>query len=314
MKSRRFTIRFLFCSLVLLAACSANIAAPQPTSTNVLSVAVQPSSAPITVNWMGHWQGEDLRESLVHEIATEFEFKNPGVKVNLRFPEQIMGQRSKVLTAKYIAQMIRSKNYNWDIVWMDTDIYPLVAQELGDAQWGSKFLVNFENIPGFAASQKPFILSDPTYRNQTGGIIVGPYIEGYYYSIYYDVALAQKLGIQIKQEGMTFEDLLGYVRTVYEYNKKNNTAFAAFYEANDWTTTEAVFQNLAKSALNDFTTAKSSTKSAEKLDVLSKTLKSFEQLAAFDPVTKSYADNDWFKTRGTVFDDNTLFYVNGTWM
>ena len=46
-----------------------------------------------TVNWMGHWLAEAEREQLVREVASEFEFENPGIEVNLQFHQEIIGVR-----------------------------------------------------------------------------------------------------------------------------------------------------------------------------------------------------------------------------
>ena len=35
-----------------------------------------------TINWLTRWKDEHLRETLIHEIAQEFEFENPDIDVN----------------------------------------------------------------------------------------------------------------------------------------------------------------------------------------------------------------------------------------
>ena len=62
----------------------------------------------LTVNWIGHWLDEDLRETLVREVAKEFAFSHPDIEVNLKFPQEILGQKAKPLSAKQYADMIRS--------------------------------------------------------------------------------------------------------------------------------------------------------------------------------------------------------------
>jgi len=217
------------------------------------------------LNWIGHWLGEHNRETLVREIKSDFELMNPDIDVNLKFPSQIMGLRSKHEEAKLIVNMIKTGNIEWDIIWLDVKSYQYVAEELNDPGWAEKHLVNFEEVPGFKETQKSFIINDPVYKYQTGGIIVGPYIEGYFNVIYYNKNLAEKMGIDIKLDGMTFDDLLGYVKHVYGYNQEHNTNIAAFYESKDWTTLEMLFQNLVKSELKDFDIAKKESGSEEKM-------------------------------------------------
>jgi len=115
----------------------------------------------IHLNWMGHWQYADMRGALVREIARDFEFEHPEIELNLKFPMEIMGERSRSKTAALIADMIRSGKLDWDIVWLDDVIYRLVAEELDDQNWGPKHLVDYEDVPGFVESQKEFIIKDP---------------------------------------------------------------------------------------------------------------------------------------------------------
>lgn len=266
------------------------------------------------INWMGHWLHEDLRETLVREVAKEFEFKNYDIKLNLKFPQEIMGVRSKPLVAKHIANMIRSNTIEWDVIWLDDNIYTLVAEELNDNEWGKKHLVDFETIPGFTETQKRFIIENPIYRNQTGGMIVGPYIEGYIYALWYNKNIAQQLGLKIKNRDMTFDDLIGYAQVAHEYNTLNDTPISLFYEAMDWPTLEMLFQRLFKSTFENYDETISKVSSVRKQAALLKTFQAFEQLGAYHPLIPSHHKNVWFNTRHLVLDDKSLFYVGGTWM
>lgn len=266
------------------------------------------------VNWMGHWLHEDLRETLVREVAKEFEFENHDIILNLKFPQEIMGVRSKPLVAKHIANMIRSRNIEWDVIWLDDNIYALVAEELNDTEWGKKHLVDFEAIPGFIETQKRFIIDNPIYRSQTGGMIVGPYIEGYLYALWYNKNVAQQLGLTIKNRDMTFDDLIAYAQGVHEYNSHNNIPISLFYEAKDWPTLEMVFQRLVKSTFKNYNEAISKVPSVRKREALLKAFQAFEQLGDYHPLIPSHNKNIWFDTRHLVLDDKALFYVGGTWM
>jgi ABC-type glycerol-3-phosphate transport system substrate-binding protein len=272
-------------------------------------------AGPVTrLNWMGHWQGEDLRETLVHEIGREFDFLHPEIDLNLQFPGNIFGRRSKPIAATEIARMVKEGRFDWDIIWLDDYIYQYVAEALDDDEWGKRHLVDFETVPGFAETQKEFIVRNPIYRNQTGGILVGPYIEGYVVALWYNRDVAQKIGLEIRNRGMTFEDLLGYVKAVYEYNQDAETPVAAFYEASDWTTLEMLFQALVKSEIADFHEAIEEKGSEKKRAAMLKGFRAFEQLGRYDPLIPSHNRNIWFNSRHYVLQDEALFYVNGTWM
>ena len=267
-----------------------------------------------TINWMGHWYKADKRYDLVLEIKRDFAFRNQDTTVNLQFPEQILGTNDKVAVARLIVDMIKQKRFDWDIVWMDNHIYQFVAEELNDPHWGRKHLVNFETIPGFVQSQKPFIIEDPAYRNQTGGILVGPFIEGYYYALYYNRDLAAKIGIQPKRFGMTFDDLLSYVKTAATYNQTAKEKIPIFFDAYDLPSMEAMFQNLVKSWLADYKNATTEQGSKQKLAAMYEGFKAFEELGKYRPLIPSYATNAWFLTRDVPLNDGALFYISGTWM
>jgi ABC-type glycerol-3-phosphate transport system substrate-binding protein len=158
------------------------------------------------------------------------------------------------------------------------------------------------------------LIDDPVYRNQTGGILVGPYIEGYYMAIFYNKDVAEKMGIEIKQYGMSFEDLLGYIKTVEEYNNKHNTNIAALYESANWITMKVLFQNLFKSELENFSKAKEEVGSDEKNRALLKTLQSFEELCKYNPLIDSHKDNVFHQTRHLILNNECLFFINGIWM
>ncbi|NJK87329.1 MAG: hypothetical protein HC906_16440 [Bacteroidales bacterium] len=72
--------------------------------------------------------------------------------------------------------------------------------------------MDFSMIDGFNTSHKPFISTDPSYKNLTGGMLIGPMIEGYYIVMWYNSALASKMGLNIKTTGMTFDDFLSYIK------------------------------------------------------------------------------------------------------
>jgi ABC-type glycerol-3-phosphate transport system substrate-binding protein len=275
---------------------------------------VSPNGPQDTINWMGHWYKADKRYDLVLEIKRNFSFLNQDIKINLLFPEQIVGANNKLTVAQLVAKMIRGKQFDWDIVWIDNIIYQFVADELNDPAWGRKHLVDFEEIPGFVQSQKPFISEDPGYRNQTGGILVGPYIEGYYYSLYYNRDLAAKMGIQVKPFGMTFEDLLGYVKAADHYNQNAEDKIPIFFDSYDMPSMEVLFQNLVRSWINDYAATTTEQSSPQKLEAMHKGFQAFEELGKYRPLISSYATNAWFLTRDVPLNDKVLFYISGTWM
>jgi ABC-type glycerol-3-phosphate transport system substrate-binding protein len=128
-----------------------------------------------TINMQGHWKGEDLRENFVTETIKEFETRNPGNSVNIKWNTDFPDEREGALQATI--NQFKTGKIEWDVIWLEPFYYQEIADGLGDQDWAKKYLVDFEVIPGFKESQKSFILSDPQYRNHMNGMITGPYME-----------------------------------------------------------------------------------------------------------------------------------------
>jgi ABC-type glycerol-3-phosphate transport system substrate-binding protein len=267
----------------------------------------------ITLNFMARWQGEHKRADLVREVVREFEFLHPEIKVNMKFFEEL-GLKGENEVGEYTAKMIQDGKTDWDIVLFNTGQYFRVGESLNDPEWVKKYLVDFSDFPWFKETQKEVIFSDPNYKKESGDIFVGPYIEGFYCMIWYNKAVADKIGLKIKDYGMTDRDLIGYVKAVYEYNQKHATSIGAFYEAKDWRSIEYLFQNLFKSEVGDLNALNDEEFTPIKQRALLKTLQFFEELAACKPLIDSFDENIWYATRGMVLDDTALFFVNGSWM
>lgn len=266
----------------------------------------------VTINWLTRWKDEHLRENLIHEIANEFEFENPNIEVNYQFFQDV-GLNSDPDIAEKIVEMINTGNYEWDIVVANTGVYGDVAELLNDSYWGEKYLVDFLEVEGFNETQKSFIIDN--YLDEYGGILVGPYIEGFYTMLWYNTEVADEIGIEIKQYGMTFDDLVEYVKAVYEYNQQNGTNIAAFYESNsDWRTTEYMFGHLFKSDIGNFSLVKEETFTEQKNQSLLKTFQAMQELSKYEPLLKGHDNRAWYDTRNMSFDGTVLFTVNGAWM
>lgn len=273
-----------------------------------------------TIRMIGHWKGEDLRENFVLETKREYETRNPDVKVDIQWNVDFTGGREAAIQAT--VDQIKSGKTVWDIIWLEPFYYQEVADALGDQNWGKNYLVDFETIPGFTESQKGFIISDPQFRNHMNGILTGPYIEGFYQPFYFNKVLALKIGLTIKERGMTADDLLGYIQAIDAYNKKNGTNIATFYESGDISgglgygpTTWNIFQSLFRSELPDLEDVKTTVMTPAKDRALKKTLKTLEEFGAYKPLSDDFRDTKWFETRNHVLDDKAVFTAAGaSWM
>ena len=272
------------------------------------------------VNMQGHWKNEDLREDFVLETIKEFELRNPGIKTNIKWNMDFEGGRIGAI--EETIEQFKTGDIKWDIIWLEPFYYQEIANELGDQNWGLNHLVNFENIDTFNDSQKPFILSDPQYRNHMNGIITGPYIEGFYQPLFYNKNLADEIGLEIKNSNMTFDDLFNYFKQISEYNEKNGTNIPILYDSGDYKggigyapSTWNIFQSLFRSEINDINEAKSTEPSEKKLLVVKKVLESIEKLSQFKPLIPGWKDLPWFDTRYYVLEDRAVFTACGaSWM
>lgn len=297
--------RFLYFTVFvfLIASCSDNYESINKVHSQIEKLAPSKMS---NLNWIGHWQDEGDRERLVKEVARVYEFENQEINVNLKFISQIAENRSKMAMADEIYSMITTGNYTWDVIWLDDIIYSLVAQKLDNKNWGQTYLVDFAKLDWFKETQKDFIISDSYYRNLTGNIIPGPYIEGFYYSIWYNQEVADKIGIDIQEQGMTAQDLLDYASKISAYNSKNSEYIALLYESKNRRGTSTLFQNLFLSELEG--------NNSDSLKALTKTLKYMQELSVHKPLLKEHREADWFATTKYPLEGKCLFYIEGTWM
>ncbi|MBN1184231.1 MAG: hypothetical protein JXB49_18220 [Bacteroidales bacterium] len=159
-----------------------------------------------TINFIGHWLNEGDRELFVRNMARSYEFENQDINVNLVFPEDIYydpSVRGGDLT--FITQLIKNRDTKWDIIRIN-GIYSGISKLLGDDEWGKKYLVDFSEIPEFCENTLPNLLSSKE-KEKWNGIIPGPYMEGNYWALWVNLDVAKKIGIEVKQYGMQFEDL-----------------------------------------------------------------------------------------------------------
>ena len=248
-------------------------------------LAPPPLSRAGELNWMGHWKGEDTREQLVEEVKKEFEFLHPDIKVNLIYDLDLdaEGEYFKKKVANTIVEMIRTGEITYDVIFLGITVYNYVAEILDDPDWGPKHLLDFSTVPGFLERQKEFIISTPYYKNQTGGIFVGPFIEGLYTCLWYNKKTAYKAGIEVAERGMTTDQFLGYARQLAAYNKANGTkipllSFSSFYRP------EVLFEFIFKTWFNNPESVVELTYSNEKAQAFLDTLLYFEELSKYQPI------------------------------
>jgi len=266
------------------------------------------------LNWIGHWKGEDKREDLVNEVKKEFEFLHPEVQLNFLYNREIdaQGDNYKWKNAYTIVEMIQTGNIKWDVIFLDVFVYDHVAELLNDPFWGSKHLVNFSNVPGFLQTQKDFLVEDPFYRNKMGGIFTGPFIEGFFYCFWYNIDVAEKVGINILERKMKIDDLLIFAKQLSEYNQKNNTSIPLI-RMSTWNRLDSLFEHLFKSQFDDPKFAIDQSFNTRKEKAFRDTLLFFEQLSQFQPILNNDRKTlGWAEWKQGFLENKGLFAAGGT--
>ena len=265
------------------------------------------------LNFVGHWLYQAKREDLVREMTNEFEFLNQDCKVNLAFPEDIYYSRSKEnCEEEFVAQQLLAEHSKYDIIRIN-DAYLKIALYMKDPDWAKKYVVDFSQYPDFINNTMPELVNDSA-KSKWKGIIPGPYLEGYNYCIWYDRDLAKEVGIDIKQLGMTIEDLIQYVKAIDAYNKSHNTDITPIHECSDWSTINALAFRLFLSELDNWKEALKDNVTENKLKAFHKTLKAFEELSKYHAYSKSWKQTEFLPSLNYPMKHKSFFYVNASWM
>lgn len=266
------------------------------------------------VNWVGHWLKEGQKENLVREIANEYEFLNQEIKINLKFPEDLYNTSGEG-QVEFVLSQLKKEVPEWDIVRLYN--HPRIGELLNDPNWMEKHLVNFKDVPGFMESHKEFLTTD-IYNNRTKGFYYSPYIEGQMAALFVNVDVAKKIGIEVKQYGMTFNDFKDYIKAVDDYNQRNNANIIPCFEYN-WQKTRTIFNVLFYSLFTNKEDILQEDLNQSKIDAIKKCLSSFEELAEYNVINKDWKNRDWTKYNNLIMKDSCLFFPNltlmhGIWM
>jgi ABC-type glycerol-3-phosphate transport system substrate-binding protein len=272
------------------------------------------TAEPVTVNFIGHWYKEGKREDLVRNFVREYGLKNQNVSINLKFPEEVFYNREDLQSnQKFVARILKQEKPEWDIVRINGE-YQEIMLQIGDPDWPRKYLVDFSEIKEFRDGTLPELLTDEA-KKAWNGVIPGPYIEGQFWALWCNKKVAQKLGIEIKQYGMTFDDFKGYLKAVHDYNLRNPQNYITpIYESIDWPTTTVIGIQLYASLLDSPEEFFLNKITERRLDAWKKTLEATEEISKLQPLNPNWQKVNWGKTTASLINEECLFYVNGSWM
>jgi ABC-type glycerol-3-phosphate transport system substrate-binding protein len=205
-----------FVAAILLVGCKNNT----PNAQHETTIGKQ-SVDQSTINWIGMWQNRESKKKLVNSAIREFELQHQDVNVRIKYIEEFCDKCDNPSAAVQdsIVQTILNNQFKWDIITLTARAYAGIANVLNDPEWGKKYLVDFGESDWFKERHIDQAFEVAQYRDDFGGIFAGPLIEGRYYGLWYNAETAKKLGIDIKNTGMTYRDFLGYCQRVNEYNQ-----------------------------------------------------------------------------------------------
>ena len=260
------------------------------------------------LRWMGHWQGEGRREALVKRVLADFSYTHQDIEVFFRFASEVLPKKNQVEAGKYIAEMIRSGDLQWDVIWLDPWIYWQVAEELDDWEWGRRHLVDFSEIEEVAAYNKESLQGERAHQH-TAGLFVGPYIEGFYYTMWYNRELAARLGIKLREDGMTEEELLDYASRIEEYNQSTDQeSVSLLLDYGLAGGVKRLFISLWSSDIAEGLEARDESKVA----ALDRTLALFSALKSRCS-SLVRVENSWEESAQALIDGKVLFFCDATW-
>jgi ABC-type glycerol-3-phosphate transport system substrate-binding protein len=263
---------------------------------------------PVPLNFIGHWLDEGKKEQMLYELINEFEFLNQDIQINMKFPSYY----SNMSEAKFNAQVLLSPKMEWDIIRINNDLKGISA-EIKEPGWEKKYLVDFSEIEEFRNNTKSDLLTEEA-KSKFGGIMPGPGIDGYNWTLWCNTDIAKKVGIDVKQFDMTSEDFLSYLRAVHEYNQAHNDSIIAFLEASDWTTINTIAGELFMSEIGEVNEIMDVKYSEKKIKAWSKVLHEIEIYSKCKPMPRNRKNFDWIGHRFYPVEDKCLFFSNGTWM
>lgn len=308
-KSAFFTPIILFAAIWSFSSCN-NKSGDASNSEKSTSAQIERPEQ-IEIKMVGQWLGQADREKFIREFVREYNFLHQDKKISMVFYEDLVGSdRGGQALNQWSAEQVMAEQSDFDLL-MINNVNNIVPD---DPEWAEKYLVDFSEIEEFRENTVDGLIEE--YKERWGGIIPGPLIEGYYYALWCNLNVAEKVGIEVKQTGMTFEDFKGYLKAVHEYNQtaSEEDRIYGIFEAGDWSTLVNVFNQLFLSVLDDNEAYFSDELTEKKLQAWHETLKLLEELAPYNPLQPDWQSLAWDDSYPKMLNDKYLFFSNATWM
>jgi len=261
---------------------------------------------PVQLNWIGQWKNEGLKGKLVRDIARQFEFENPDIKVNLKFHQDIYDEKNHL---KFFSKNLNAQKSDWDLIWINGNAE--VIEGPNGYTKISDYLVDLSVYPEIVNNHRPGILEKKDFKVKWNNILPGVALDGYDYLLWCNLELAKKIGITVKQFDMTFEDFLGYLKAVQDYNTANKTnVYGIFDESSNL---ESIPMQLYCSEIGSFEYIMQDNLDETKWAAFEKTIYALEKIAQYRPLPSDKQYN-WDDDKNYPLKGNCLFKVGASYM
>jgi len=263
---------------------------------------------PVQLNWVGQWKGEGLKEKLVRDIARQFEFENPDIKVNLKFHQDIFAGESP---AKFNTDRLMAEKSDWDLLWInDVDIFASSLNEGGNIP---DYFVDLSVYSEIVNNHRPGIFDKAEFKSRWSNTIPGVALDGADAVLWCNIELAEKIGIKVKQFDMSLDDFLEYLKAVKDYNSANNTNIYGIFDTDGWNLLLAIPQQLYCSEIGSFDYIMQDNLDDTKWAAFEKTVNALEKIAQYKPLPSDTKYN-WDNDKSYPLKGNCLFYPQASYM
>jgi len=264
---------------------------------------------PIQLNWLGQWKGEGLKEKLVRDIARQFEFENPDIKINLKFHQDVLNKKAPVA---FNTEILIAEKSDWDLLWINDYSGDIESPSIGNTNI-TNYLVDLSTYSEIVNNHKPGIFDKAEFKTKWNNIIPGVAIDGADAVLWCNTELAEKLGLNIKQFDMTLDDFLSYLKAVQDYNTSNNTNIYGIFDTDGWNLLSSIPQQLFYSEIGSYEYIMQDNLDETKWAAFEKTIYALEKIAQYKPLPldKKYT---WDNNQSYPLKGNCLFYPQASYM
>lgn len=262
----------------------------------------------VVINFVGHWKGEGYKEELIYKIIRSFEFENPGIKINLKFPKEVYTGNEY----EFMYTQITAPASDWDVIMINNNFSNL-DQYFKYSEWPRDYLVDFSQYPEFVENSIDYVTSEES-KSLYGGIVPGHALDANNSVLWCNSKVAAKIGVEPKPFEMTADDLISYLQALQAYNLKNNTHIQGLNVNSGWMPLFSLAFQLFATEIGDFDRVKNTQYDEEKIVAWGKVLDFAEKISKLDIIDREWSKNSFSVYYKRILDEECLFTSTATWM